>query len=141
AVECMPSSTGSRADHRLALRPSEIEGFARAVAAAIGSGGANGSARDAKWIAAIAKDLTAHRGRSLVVAGDHQPAAVHAVAHAMNEALGNVGTTVMYTEPVETNPVNQFDSLRELIADMNGGKVDLLLILGGNPVYTAPIDL
>jgi Fe-S-cluster-containing dehydrogenase component len=89
----------------------------------------------------VAKDLLAHRGTSLVVAGDHMPAAVHALAHAMNSALGNVSKTVVYTPSVEAEPVNQLNSLRELAADMNAGTVDLLLILGGNPVYTAPVDV
>ena len=104
------------------------------------SSGASGRAK-AEWIAAVAKDLLAHRGRSLVIAGDGQPPAVHALAHAMNQTLGNVGKTVVYTDPVEAEPVDQLESLRELVADMNAGKVDLLLILGGNPVYTAPADL
>ena len=78
--------------------------------------------------------------RSLVIAGDGQPPAVHALAHAMNQALGNVGRTVVYTQPVEAEPVDQLESLRELVADMNAGKVDLLVIVGGNPVYTAPAD-
>ena len=80
-------------------------------------------------------------GASLVIAGDGQPAAVHALAHAMNQALGNVGETVVYTQTAEAEPVDQLESMRDLVADMNGGKVDLLLILGGNPVYTAPADL
>jgi molybdopterin-containing oxidoreductase family iron-sulfur binding subunit len=156
ALESMPSSTGARADHRLPIKPSQIEGFAREIATAIGPGGSSGSGGPAtpklggvaaseggseKWIAAIAKDLLAHRGRSLVVAGDGQPPAVHALAHAMNEALGNVGKTVVYTQTAEAEPVSQLDSLRDLVADMNAGKVDVLLIVSGNPVYTAPADL
>src|SRR5262249_39266669 len=66
---------------------------------------------------------------------------VHALAHAMNQALGNVGSTVVYTQTVEAEPVDQVASLRDLVADMNAGKVDLLVILSGNPVYTAPADL
>jgi len=148
AIESMPTSTGARADHRLPARPSEIEAVARLIAAALGvsgasagSGGPGGSDKTAKFIAAVAKDLQAHRGRSLVVAGDGQPAAVHALAHAMNQALGSVGATVVYTQPVEAEPVDQIQSLRDLVADMSAGKVDLLVILGGNPVYTAPVDL
>ena len=159
-TECMPTSTGARADHRLPLKPSAIEGVAREIARAIGSGGSSGSGRSSgpaepaspklgsvisseggKWIDAVAKDLLAHRGRGLVIAGDGQPPAVHALAHAMNQALGNVGRTVVYTSPIEAEPVNQLDSLRDLVADMNVGKVDLLLIVSGNPVYTAPADL
>jgi len=148
AVESMPTSTGARADHRLPMKPSAIEHAAREIAAGLGvprgSGGPGGSQvaqAEQKWIAAVAKDLLAHRGRSLVIAGDAQPPAVHALAHAMNQALGNVGNTLVYTETAEAEPVNQLDSLRDLVADMNAGKVDLLIILGGNPVYTAPVDL
>src|SRR5207247_2092487 len=85
--------------------------------------------------------LNAHRGSGLVVAGESQPPFVHALAHAMNQALGNNGRTVVYTSPVEAAPVDHLQSLRELTADMNAGKIDVLLILGGNPVYTAPVDL
>ena len=90
---------------------------------------------------AAARDLTAHKGASIVVAGDEQPAAVHALAHAINQALGNAGATVIYTDPVEAAPVDQVESLRTLTADMNAGAVDVLLILGGNPVYMAPANI
>ena len=63
-------------------------------------GGAALGGEAPKWISAIAADLQAHRGQSVVVAGDQQPAAVHALARQMNEALGNVGTTVSYVAPV-----------------------------------------
>ena len=141
-VETMPTSTGSRADHRLGLKPSEIPALAKQIAAGVGVGSASGgSAEAAKFAAAVAKDLQAHRGTSLVIAGDAQPPVVHALAHAMNQALGNVGQTVVYTQTAEVEPVDQVESLRTLTADMTAGKVDLLLILGGNPVYTAPVDL
>jgi Fe-S-cluster-containing dehydrogenase component len=149
-VESSPSSTGSRADHRLVVRPSEVELVARRLAAACGvAGAADGAApraglaaeRTARWIDAVANDLQAHRGSSLVVAGDGQPPAVHALAHAMNAALGNAGRTVVYIDPVEASPSDQFQSVRELVADMDGGQVDLLLVVGGNPVYTVPADL
>ncbi len=146
AIESMPTSTGARADHRLPARPSEIAALARQIAARLAggpgrAGEAAASDTHAKFVDALANDLLAHRGTSLVVAGDHQPAEVHALAHAMNAALGNPGKTVVYTESVEAEPVNQLDSLRDLVADMSAGKVDLLVILGGNPVYTAPVDV
>jgi len=141
-IETMPTSTGSRADHRLALKPSEIPEVARQIAAAVGVGAAGaGSGEAQKWAAAIAKDLQAHRGTGLVIAGEAQPPAVHALAHAMNQALGNVGQTVVYTQTAEVEPVDQAESIKSLVDDMNGGKVDLLVILGGNPVYNAPADL
>jgi molybdopterin-containing oxidoreductase family iron-sulfur binding subunit len=142
-VESTPSSTGAKADHRLPLRAVEVEHFARALASALGvnGGGATDSGDTAKFVSALAGDLQKHKGASLIIAGDHQPPAVHALAHAMNAALGNAGKTVVYTEPVDANPVNQTESLRDLVSDMRTGKVDLLVIMGGNPVYDAPADL
>jgi molybdopterin-containing oxidoreductase family iron-sulfur binding subunit len=142
-AESVPTITGAMADHRLPMRASQVLPFAVAAAKALGvdTGAAPAAAENAAWIAAMAKDLQAHRGTSLVVAGDHQPPAVHALAHAMNAALGNVGSTVVYTEPVEASPTDQLASLRELIEDMRADRVQVLLILGGNPVYDAPGDL
>jgi MoCo/4Fe-4S cofactor protein with predicted Tat translocation signal len=140
-VEPTPSVTGATADHRLPLRASEVELFARALAAKLGLGGSGAAPTGAeKWLDAVAKDLQKHKGASLVVAGEHQSAEVHALAHGINAALGNVGTTLYYTESVEAHPVNNLDSLRELCADIDAGKVETLLILGVNPVYTAPHD-
>ncbi|HEY8514012.1 MAG TPA: TAT-variant-translocated molybdopterin oxidoreductase [Candidatus Binatia bacterium] len=142
-VESTPSNTGVKADQRLTLRPSRIPAFARALASALGVRVAaptfDGEA--ATWLAAVVRDLQSHRGRSIVIAGDQQPPEVHALAHAINHALGNVGNTVVYTEPVVARPELQLASLRELVNDMNAGNVELLLILGGNPVYDAPADL
>ncbi|HZO99445.1 MAG TPA: TAT-variant-translocated molybdopterin oxidoreductase, partial [Terriglobia bacterium] len=145
-VESTPSNTGAMADHRLPLRSAEVAGFAAAIAEKLGvkTGPGHGQAPSgvpADWIPAIARDLLKHRGASIVVAGDGQPPAVHALAHAMNVALGNAGKTVIYTDPVEANPVDQMQSLRELVEDIKAGQVDVLLILGSNPAYTAPADL
>ena len=140
-VEPTPSVTGSNADHRLPVRASDMELFARALAGKLGIGPAVPLQGDAeKWLETVARDLQSERGSSLVIAGEYQPAVVHALVHAINASLGNVGTTLYYTEPVEAEPTNNLDSLRDLCADMNAGKVDLLLILGGNPVYDAPHD-
>jgi MoCo/4Fe-4S cofactor protein with predicted Tat translocation signal len=142
-VESTPSSTGGKADHRLPLRAVEIADFARALGAALGinSGGRTFAGEQAKYLNAVVRDLQTHRGSSVVIAGDHQPPAVHALAHAINQALGNVGRTVVYTEPVNANPVNQTESIKDLVADMHAGKVDMLFILEGNPAYDAPADL
>jgi MoCo/4Fe-4S cofactor protein with predicted Tat translocation signal len=142
-VESTPSSTGAKADHRLPLRASEIEGFARALAAKLGAGVGGGtlSPDQQKYVTALASDLQNHKGSCVVIAGDHQPPAVHALAHALNQSLGSVGRTVVYTEPVNANPVNQADSIKDLVADMRAGKVEMLFILGGNPIYDAPAEL
>jgi molybdopterin-containing oxidoreductase family iron-sulfur binding subunit len=139
-VESTPTSTGMKADHRVPVRASEVEGFARTLASALGVnvGGVSGAEQS---VAVIAKDLASRKGASVVIAGDHQPPAVHALAHAINQVLGNVGQTVFYTEPVDANPVNRSQSLHALVEDMRAGKVDLLVILGGNPAYDAPAEL
>ena len=143
AVESTPTNTGSKADHRLPMRASEIEAFARAVAGQLGVGGAAGTVPPAAqaWMGPLVKDLQNARGRSLVIAGDGQPPAVHVLAHAMNDALGNVGATVTYTQTAEARPANQMATLQELVGEMNAGTVSFLLVIGANPVYSAPADL
>jgi len=152
-AESTPSSTGAKADHRLPVRAVDIEAFARdlrriwesksdfVALAGPGSGAAWAHKHEyLEMVSAVAEDLKAHSGSSVIIVGDHQPPVVHALAHAMNQALGNVGKTVIYTPPVDANPVNQTESLKNLVADMRAGKVDMLFILGGNPAYDAPAD-
>src|SRR5579871_770320 len=141
-VEPCVSCTGAKADNRLALKAHEIEAFARALADRIGatSGAAGTAGRHANWVEAVAADLERHRGRCLIIAGSGQPESVHLLALAMNHHLGNIGQTVLHTEPVEAEPVDQLQSLRGLINDMEQGKVEMLVIVGGNPVFTAPVD-
>ena len=122
AFDCGVSSTGSVADHRWPVRPSEIEGIARALPAA------------------VMKDLQANGGASIVIAGDDQPPVVHALAMALNQQLGNIGSTIDITDPIEVAPVNELESLRKLTADMHAGKVNAVVMLGGNPVFDAPAD-
>jgi len=144
AVEPLPSSTGARADHRLPLRANDIEEFAWALATnlKVANGPTKGENWDIyKWIPGIGKDLQQNAGASLVIAGDYQPPIVHALAHAMNEKLGNVGKTVFYTDPLEVNAQDQLASLQDLVKDLDAGAVDLLLILGGNPAFNAPVEL
>src|SRR5580692_9260272 len=139
-IESTPSSTGAKADHRLPLRSSEMEWLMRNMTSALGIDVGRTGQQDKLSVAAT-HDLHSHQGSSVVIAGDHQPPAVHALAHAINVKLGNVGKTVFYTEPVDANPINHAESIKDLVADMNAGKVDLLVILGGNPAYDAPADL
>jgi molybdopterin-containing oxidoreductase family iron-sulfur binding subunit len=146
AVEATRTVTGSVADDRLALRASDIATFTAALARRLGidvgtlSRELSGTDTQ-RWIDAVATDLQAHRGQSLIVPGDSQPAAVHALAHAMNARLDSIGRTVVYTEPVVARPTDRMASLRALVKDMRAGDVAVLLIIGGNPVYTAPADL
>src|SRR5262249_15828980 len=141
-AESALTTTGAKADHRLPIRASEVEAFALAIAGAVGASGlptANLSGDAAKFAEAVAKDLKEHKGKSIVIAGEHQPASVHAIAHAINGALGAPGATLYFTDPIDINPVDQIASLNDLVNDLNAGNVELLVILGANPVYNAPI--
>lgn len=148
-VEPVPTVTGATADHRLRVRASEVSAFAAALLHAVGArdlgagvppalrAAAGGHAR---FVDAVAKDLRAHRGRSLVVAGAAQPAIVHAMAHALNAALGNIGTTVAFgPSPILDAGLPSHD-LAALSTALEAGEVDTLLVLGTNAVYTAPAD-
>ena len=134
--------TGSIADHRLPVRGGEIEALARAILEGVRGGQAPslGEALDA-FVAAAVADLRAAGARALLVAGARQAPAVHAVTHAVNQALGAVGTTVVFTDPVVANAAAETGTLATLVDEMNAGSVRLLVILGPNPVYTAPSDL
>ena len=143
-AESTPSITGAAADHRLAIRSSEIAAVARNLLAHVELGGTDANAGNdarARWIAAVASELQKNRGAGIVIVGESQPPIVHALAHQLNQTLGNSGSTVCYSASVEAQPVNQLESLRELVSEMNAGQVDLLLMLGGNPMFTAPTDL
>jgi molybdopterin-containing oxidoreductase family iron-sulfur binding subunit len=143
-VEPMPTPTGTKADHRLPLRATDIEEFSWALAKALGvaNGPKAGDNHDIyKWIGPIAQDLLRNKGACLVIPGEYQPPVVHALAHVINAALGNVGKTVFYTDPIEADPVDQLGSLQDLAQDLDAGAVDLLLIVGGNPAFNAPVEL
>jgi molybdopterin-containing oxidoreductase family iron-sulfur binding subunit len=140
-VESAPTITGGQADHRLPMRASQIEHVARAIARGLGIEAAPGRVNGVEpWIDAVVRDLKRHRGAAVVVAGEHQPPIVHALAHAMNDALDAFGKTVDLLEPIEAEPIQQSKSIRELSDDMASGAVRMLIILGGNPVYNAPAD-
>jgi len=144
-VEPTPSVTGFNADHRLPMKASAMEDFTRALAMELGASVAPGatafSSETRKWIAAVAQDLIRAGSRALIVPGQSQSAAVHAMAYALNARLGTTGTTIYYTDPIQVSPEDQTASLAELTQAMNAGKVDVLLTLGANPVFTAPVDL
>jgi len=138
-VETMPTVTGFKAEHRLGLKPSEIAGFAQALAG--GSAPASLGPDGQKFFAALASDLKASGGKCVVIPGEQAAPEVHAAAYALNAAMGAVGKTVIYTETVNPMPSMQTADLKALVADINTGKVQWLVMLGVNPLYSAPADL
>lgn len=163
AVESCLTLTGAAADHRLAIRSDEVARFAAALEAHVRArlGGvsagqdspgqaaarpahlrnvtASGSAQ--AFLATLADDLLAHQGASVVAAGPGQPPEVHATVARINAILGNVGTTVLYFADPDPDRPAHLEAIRQLASDMQAGKVETLLVLGGNPVYDAPADL
>ncbi len=139
-VETMSTVTGFKAEHRLALAPSELDAFATALAA--GNAAAAASNPDVqKFMTAVMADLKNAGGRCAVVAGPQSSPACQAAAMQMNAQLGAVGKTVFYTTPINAAPSEGGADLKALVADMNAGKVQWLVMLGVNPLYNAPIDL
>ena len=147
SVESSTTTTGMKAEHRLGLRASEIPAFAAELAKAVGVAGVNApayawTADQQKFLAALAKDLKANPGKSAVIPGLYQDPSVAALALAINNALGNVGKTVTASgDPSNPLPSDQFAGLKALVADLNAGKVDWLVLLNANPIYNAPVDL
>jgi Fe-S-cluster-containing dehydrogenase component len=158
SFESSLSETGSGADHRFALRSEHIKALAayldaeisQRLAGAAAGGVGQPQPRPAarflsepvleKMLAAAVGDLLESRGASVVAVGAAQPPEVHAIAHRINALLGNVGTTIEYSSVKGERDVSSADSLANLLIEMNAGRVDTLLILDSNPVYTAPGD-
>ncbi|MEZ6044986.1 MAG: TAT-variant-translocated molybdopterin oxidoreductase [Planctomycetaceae bacterium] len=133
-VESQFTTTGASADHRLAVKASAIPAWVKKLAEEVESGAAAGDASE--FGKALMDDLLNHKGSSLVVAGPNQPPEVHAVVARINSQLGNLGETVTYS----SEPLAGEATLAELVSAIDGGQVKSLLVLGGNPVYTAPSD-
>ncbi len=148
AVEAVFSLTGAMADHRLRLESRQIATFLEALATRLvppaagvaSQAGASVPGVDPRWLDVLASDLLANRGKGLIVAGDRQPAAVHAAVCALNTSLGNTGKTVSYHETKDAS-LPSASALTSLVSAMNGGAVKTLVVLGGNPVFDAPADL
>ncbi len=142
-LESAPTITGASADHKIAMRASQIPAAAAALLQALGGTTASTGALEAdvqQMVAAIAVDLQANPGASVVIAGEFQPPVVHAIAHAINEMIGAPGKTVHYTQPIEVGTGAQVQDMKQLVTDLNSGSVQMLVIMGGNPAFDAPED-
>jgi molybdopterin-containing oxidoreductase family iron-sulfur binding subunit len=150
-VESSYSLTGGMADHRLRLPNGQIPVVAALLAKELKNQGLSFSIADQIsiqgnieiddiWITALAKDLIGKKGKGLVVAGARQPAIVHAIVFAINSALGNVGKTISYRE-MQGMQDSRIRELQTLLSQIGEGKINTLVILGGNPVYNTPADL
>ena len=150
-VESAFTLTGGMADHRKKLPAQHMFAFAVALAKELQKEGISVAGLDKseipadfsfdnKWIATLARDLTANQGQSLLVAGRHQPPQVHAIVFAINDALANTGKTVSYRR-AKYELFDHTADISNLTAGINEGTVESLIMLGTNPVYHAPADL
>ncbi len=153
-VEPSFSITGMNADHHLRLAAQDVEHYLLALAKELSAshkvdlGGlaatvAKADAKDIpeKWLKVVAQELAGARARGVIVVGSRQPARVHALAHALNAALGNAGHTVNYFPVLDPLAADPTAEIKQLATDIEKGSVGTLVILGGNPVYDAPADL
>jgi MoCo/4Fe-4S cofactor protein with predicted Tat translocation signal len=152
-VESTPTITGANADHRWSIKPSQMPNFAQALLSGLTPTPRSSNSIPVTMpsdlpvgitkgeISALIGDLAAHPDSSVIIVGDEQPSIIHALAHAINVSFGKVGKTVFYTDPIEASSVDQTQSLRELVNDIDANKVEMLVIIGGNPAYNTPIDL
>ncbi|MGA3371784.1 MAG: TAT-variant-translocated molybdopterin oxidoreductase [Terracidiphilus sp.] len=156
AIESTPTTTGMKAEHRLGLRASEIPAFAAELAKAVGIAGVEPppyawTDEQKKSLAALVKDLKAHAGKSVVIPGLYQDSTVNSLAFAINSALGNFSRTAFLpplppkvtlpSDLLEPFPSDQIADMKELVTELNAGKVGWLVIMNANPIYGASADL
>ena len=146
SIESNLTNTGAMADHRLGLRSELALPFAMALDAGLGGGSASGSEflkekKVAEFVKHLTDELRANAGRAVVIAGRRQPPEVHAVVAKINQAIGAVGATIDYHVDPDPDRKPHLQSIVELAKDIQGKRVQTLIILGGNPVYDAPADL
>ncbi|MGJ0509788.1 MAG: 4Fe-4S dicluster domain-containing protein [Methylocystis sp.] len=134
AIEPGWSLTGAAADHRIIAGPDALRSAVLALAAAIFN---RPGPEEPPWLAAAVADLKAHHGRALIHVGPEQPPETHALAFAMNEALGARGQTLNLIEPVLHPSADEAFTLAALVDEMNSGKISALVIIDSNPVFTA----
>jgi MoCo/4Fe-4S cofactor protein with predicted Tat translocation signal len=158
SIEPSFSITGGFADHRLPVRAAYVQRFGYALAAELilkrnlqlpaDYAGLADALRphldhsfDPAWVKSIADDLIRNRGASVIAVGYNQPAQLHALGVLLNDLLGNRDETVVYSQVSNPGRPTHVEAIQTLAGDMQAGKIDTLVVLGGNPVYDAPADL
>ncbi|HSO07635.1 MAG TPA: 4Fe-4S dicluster domain-containing protein, partial [Pelomicrobium sp.] len=134
--------TGAAADHRLPLAAGSVDALTRALARRLGIDAPQAGElppEAERWLDLVAPDLERHHGAALVVAGDTQPPAVHAVVAAINVRLGSAGHTLAYLAPDTDGPAPE--PVEALAAAYDAAAVDTLIVAGCNPAYDTPPDL
>jgi molybdopterin-containing oxidoreductase family iron-sulfur binding subunit len=137
--ESILSLTGANSDYRTMIKPSE-EGLVVAqlynlIAAKAGQASVSGSI-EKENLEDAANELWENRGKSLVVAGSND-SDVQVLVNAINSMLGNYGTTILPSKPMNFRNGND-EAMDAFIADVEGGRVDAVIFYNCNPVYDHP---
>lgn len=141
SVGSVLTGTAAMADERMPLPSSKVGVFLAALESAVADESYVGGTESEKFLAALAKDLRSNAGQAIVVVGDHQPAEVHARAWKLNAALGALGKTVQMQATTEPSEGGSLVALQSLVEAIDGGEVQGLFVLGGNPVFMSPGEL
>ncbi len=143
AVESGMSMTGSNADNRILVKPSEqgaaVVTLYNAVASRLGGGSIaskNVNAPAKAALTQLADELVKAQGKSLVVCGSNDKN-VQVVVNALNNMLGNYGATIDMSKPSLQRQGDERD-MQAAIRDMKGGAVDVAIVYGANPAYDLP---
>ncbi|APR75845.1 Fe-S-cluster-containing hydrogenase components 1 [Minicystis rosea] len=155
AVETMFSPTGTLADHRLRVKPSEVARVAAAVAAELVHGEGlhphgmaaadltalralriSGEGEQRRFVQALARDLKRAGSAGVAVVGDNHPPIVHALGHVINAALRSRAAAMIHPALIDAGPATQ--TFADLVSELGRGTVDTLVVLEANPVYAAP---
>lgn len=133
------SLTGSNADYRTPIKPSQVGPLAgamyNAIASQKGQGGVSTPpAGDVPNMQQAVRDLlSAQPGTTLVVAGSNDPA-VQVLVNGINSMLGNYGTTINTANPMHFRQGNDA-SMSSFVRELNAGSVDAVIFFNCNPVY------
>jgi MoCo/4Fe-4S cofactor protein with predicted Tat translocation signal len=135
-IETNLSLTGCSADYRTSIKPSEEGLFVAALYNAISGSPISVNAPKNDIIAKAAKDLTANKGKSIVVSGSND-INIQILVNEINKALGNIGTTVDMATPSYQKQGDD-EAMNTFIEDLKAGKVGGVIFYGANPVYDHP---
>jgi molybdopterin-containing oxidoreductase family iron-sulfur binding subunit len=134
------SLTGSNADYRGAVKPSEIGAVVtnlyNKVAAKLGGASVTASAVQLPLLDKAAADLIAAKGQALVVCGINDPS-VQTIVNALNSLLGSYGSTIDLDTPLNLRQGNDVQ-MNEFIDEVKGGRIAGVILYGANPVYDHP---
>jgi molybdopterin-containing oxidoreductase family iron-sulfur binding subunit len=133
AFETNLSLTGSNADYREAIKPSDEGKYVLALYKLI-TGGEPAIKSDK--LKKAANDLLNNKGASLVVSGSNNTN-VQLIVNEINKALGNYGTTLDINTPSYYRQGDD-EAMNKFIDDVKNNSVGAVLFLNANPVYDHP---